>query len=60
MRSSEYFVEKTIFDTELFCKIFYHFQSASSPREQKVFFNRTKTPGLNHSGTSVVSQHFFK
>jgi hypothetical protein len=31
------FAEKAIFGTGLFCKTFYHFQSASSPKEQKVF-----------------------
>jgi hypothetical protein len=32
MWSSGYFAEKAIFDAGLFCKTFYHFQSASSPK----------------------------
>jgi hypothetical protein len=30
--SSGYFVEKAIFDVGLFCKTFYYFQNASSPK----------------------------
>jgi hypothetical protein len=32
MWSLGYFVEKVVFDAGLFCKTFYHFQSASSPK----------------------------
>jgi hypothetical protein len=52
------FVEKTIFDAGLFCKTFYLFQCASSPKESEVFQYRTKSPGLNHQCISVVSHRF--
>jgi hypothetical protein len=49
MWSSWYFAEIAIFDAGLFCKTFYTFQSASSPKGAGSFFQyRTKSPGLNH------------
>jgi hypothetical protein len=44
MWSSGYFTEIAIFDAELFCKTFCIFQSASSPKEQEVFFNIEQNP----------------
>ena len=57
--SSGYFAETTIFYAGLFCKTFCILQSASSPKGAGSFFNiRTKSPGLNHPGISVVSHWF--
>jgi hypothetical protein len=59
MWSSGYFAEIAIFDARLFCKTFCIFQSASSPEGAGSFFQyRTKSPGLNHPGTSAVFHWF--
>jgi hypothetical protein len=39
-----YFAERVIFDAWLFCKIFYIFQSASSPKGAGSFFNIEQNP----------------
>jgi hypothetical protein len=58
MWSSGYFVERAIFDAELFCKTFYIFKAHPLPKEQEVFQYRTKSPGLNHPDISAVSHWF--
>jgi hypothetical protein len=58
MWSSWYFAEKIIFDAGVFCKTFYHFQSASSPKGAGSFQNRTKSYGLNHPEMLAVSHRF--
>jgi hypothetical protein len=55
MWRSEYFAERAIFDTGLFCKTFYIFKARPHPKEQEVFQYGTKSPGLSHPGISVVS-----
>jgi hypothetical protein len=37
--AQDIFAEKAIFDAGLFCKTFYLFQSASSPKGVESFFN---------------------
>jgi hypothetical protein len=57
--AQDIFAEKTIFDTGLFCETFYLFKVHPLPKEQEVFQYRTKSPGLNHPGISVVSHLFY-
>jgi hypothetical protein len=52
------FAEKAIFDTWLFCKTFYIFQSSYSPKRLGNFKYRKKSPELNHPGISAVSHRF--
>jgi hypothetical protein len=42
-----------------FVKHFIIFKAHPLPKEQEVFQNRTKSPGLNHPGISVDSQRVF-
>jgi hypothetical protein len=42
--AQDIFAEKTIFDAGLFCKTFYLFQSASSPKGVESFFNIEQNP----------------
>jgi hypothetical protein len=59
MWSSGYFAERAIFDAGLFCKTFYIFQSASSPKGAESFFDiEQKSPRLNHPGISAVFRRF--
>jgi hypothetical protein len=41
-----------------FVKHLYFFKAHPLPKEQEVFQYRTKSPGLNHPGISVVSHRF--
>jgi hypothetical protein len=58
MWSSGYFAEIAIFDAGYFVKHFVFFKAHPLPKEQEVFQYRTKSPGLNHPGTSAVSRWF--
>jgi hypothetical protein len=53
----EYFAKKTIFNVGMFCKSFYLFQRAFSPKRAKSF-PLSKSLRLNHPRISVVFHRF--
>jgi hypothetical protein len=56
--AQDIFAEKAVLMQGYFVKHFIIFKAHPLPKEKEVFQSRTKSPGLNHPGISVVSHRF--